>query len=518
MHSDDKETPSDPNETKATVNLPRESSPEPAREKVHAPDRGESIGRFVVLDTLGSGGMGVVVSAYDPNLDRKVAIKLLHTRAAGPKGSEAAKTRLMREARAMGKIRHPNVVTVYEVGTFLDQVFVAMEHVDGGTLRQHLKDHPEMSWREIVAMYAKAGRGLAAAHAAGMVHRDFKPENVLIEEDRVQVADFGLVGMEVEPEAPLAQSQGQDSERQSQSKGLTRARSVTGTPAYMAPEQHLGRRADARADQYAFCIALYVAIYKSHPFGDPRAPEFVERKLAGKLVPQPAVGSVPTWLYDCITRGFKRKTKDRYENMNELLEVLEQTSDDHVGQGTRLVVGALFGTVFTARPMLGGEYGIPVPIETALDVVTMQCTFLAMLGIATWFTRRVMLGTAYNRSLVSMLGITIVGGIFTAWIANSLGLGMRSSAILHASQWALAAWFFTVAVDRRLILAAIGFTVALCIAIVRLDLVYYMMSTSSFILVLNLALMWMERKGSAAPASGSSADEIAAAAAETVQE
>jgi hypothetical protein len=285
----------------------------------------------------------------------------------------------------------------------------------------------------------------------------------------------------------------------------------------MAPEQHLGQHADARADQYAFCIALYVAIYKSHPFGDPRAPDFVERKLAGELAPRPALGSVPTWLYDCIARGLRRKTTDRYENMNELLAVLKQSRDDHVGQGSRLAVGVLLGTVFTVMPVLGGEYGIPAPIKSWLDVVTMQCVFLAMLGIATWFTRKVLLATAYNRSLVSVLVVTIAGGILAAWIGNSLGLGMRSSALVHGSQWAIVAWLATFLVDRRVVLAAIGYTVTVGISSVRLDLVYYMMSTSSFILVLNLALMWMKKGSSAPPESGLSANELAAAAAETVQ-
>ncbi len=517
MRSDDNETQPDPQGTQETVNLPHEDGPEKGRPEVQAPERGVSIGRFVVLDTLGAGGMGVVLSAYDPSLDRRVAIKLLHARAAAPNDTEAAKARLLREARAMGKIRHANVVTVYEVGTFQDQVFVAMEHVDGGTLRQHLKERPEMPWQEITGTFCKAGRGLAAAHAAGMVHRDFKPDNVLIENDRVQVADFGLVGIDAQPAALQVYSQVQGSEHHSESDSDSRRGSVMGTPAYMAPEQHRGLQTDARADQYSFCIALYVALYKSHPFGNPRAPDFLERKLAGKLEPQPAVASVPNWLYECLTRGFSCKAKDRYQDMNELLELLEQSRDDQQGQRTRLAVGALLGTVFTIMPTLGGEYGIPAPIETWSEVATMQCIFLALLGIITWFTRKVMLGTAYNRSVVSVLAITLAGGILAAWIGNALQLEVRSAAVLHVSHWVLASWFFTVVVDRRLIWAAIGYTVTACIATVRLDLVYFMMSTSSFILVLNMAVMWMEKGGARRPASGWSADELAAAAEETVQ-
>ena len=195
--------------------------------------RGDAVGRFIVRDELGSGGMGVVVSALDPALDRVVAIKVLR-----PESLDAdARARLAREARAMAKIRHPNVITVYEADTVDDRMYIAMEYIEGGTLRDWQQARPR-PWRAVVDHYILAARGLEAAHTAGLVHRDFKPENVLVGRDgRLCVTDFGLVG--------------EHGERAS----------AIGTPLYMAPEQHGGEAIDARADQFSLCVALYEAMY-----------------------------------------------------------------------------------------------------------------------------------------------------------------------------------------------------------------------------------------------------------------
>ncbi|HET6583119.1 MAG TPA: serine/threonine-protein kinase, partial [Nannocystaceae bacterium] len=154
--------------------------------------RGTGVGRYTVLDKIGSGGMGVVYAAFDPELDRRVALKVLHPGAQGSMGSTDGRNRLLREAQAMAKLTHPNVITVHDVGTFGERVFVAMEFVDGCTLRDWVKQELR-EWQDIVEVYVRAGRGLAAAHAVGLVHRDFKPDNVLVGNDgRVLVMDFGL--------------------------------------------------------------------------------------------------------------------------------------------------------------------------------------------------------------------------------------------------------------------------------------------------------------------------------------
>jgi tetratricopeptide (TPR) repeat protein/predicted Ser/Thr protein kinase len=242
------------------------------------PARGGTLGRFLVLDRIGDGGMGVVYRAYDPDLDRRVAIKVLRPPDEIAFADEAA-VRLLREAQAMAKLSHPNVVPIYEVGTRPDgRVFLVMEYIDGGTLA---------SWQtgavrtepEIVAAYVAAGRGLAAAHAAGIVHRDFKPENVFVRSDgRILVGDFGLVGygspeaVEREGEGPL---------------DLTRSNALLGTPRYMSPEQHQHRPATPRSDQFAFAVSLWTALAGEPPFAGDTYRELVKNTLAGAVrVPQ----------------------------------------------------------------------------------------------------------------------------------------------------------------------------------------------------------------------------------------
>jgi tetratricopeptide (TPR) repeat protein/tRNA A-37 threonylcarbamoyl transferase component Bud32 len=276
--------------------------------------RGESIGRFLVLDLLGAGGMGVVHSAYDPYLDRKVAIKLLRSAAA----SEDGTTRLMREAQAMARIKHPNVITVHEVGRFRSQVYVAMEFADAGTLRGWF-DGNRRTQREIVDVFVQAGRGLAAAHAAGLVHRDFKPDNVLMSKDGgVLVTDFGLVStlasdqLAAEPAVrttPLSQD-------------LTHTGAIMGTPAYMAPEQFDGKPT-AKSDQFAFCVALYEALYGQRPFAGTNYMELQANVAVGAVAP-PKRGDVPSWLRKLVLRGLAVDPQARFPAMTELLDALSR--------------------------------------------------------------------------------------------------------------------------------------------------------------------------------------------------
>ncbi|MCA9693542.1 MAG: serine/threonine protein kinase, partial [Myxococcales bacterium] len=212
--------------------------------------RGDSIDRYLILARLGEGGMGLVYAAHDPELDRKVAIKLLR----GDPTDSGARDRLLREAQAMARLSHPNVITVHDVGTARGHVFVAMEYVEGGTLGTWLEEQ-ERGWRAVLDVFLAAGRGLAAAHEAGLVHRDFKPDNVLLERDgRVRVADFGLAryGLGAAPTHPPAPAEAPtDMTRTGVSLNtkLTITGATVGTPAYMAPEQLGGVDVDARADQ-----------------------------------------------------------------------------------------------------------------------------------------------------------------------------------------------------------------------------------------------------------------------------
>jgi serine/threonine protein kinase len=217
---------------------------------------GDAIGRYVVIDEVGRGGMGQVLRAYDPRLRREIAVKVLHVAEANASSGTTGGGRILREAQAMAQLSHPNVVPVYDVEVAEGRVFIAMEYVPGQSLREWLENgsHP---WREILAKFVSAGRGLAAAHAAGIVHRDFKPANVIVGEDgRVRVVDFGLARVRIDAEIEDAEIDPISLSEYCLDDAMTAAGSVLGTPRYMAPEQHRGGQVDAASDLYSFCLAL----------------------------------------------------------------------------------------------------------------------------------------------------------------------------------------------------------------------------------------------------------------------
>jgi tetratricopeptide (TPR) repeat protein len=292
--------------------------------------RGTLVGRYVVMHTLGAGGMGVVYSAFDPELDRKVAIKLLQ---ALPGGSESGgQTWLLREAQAMARLAHPNVVAVYDVGEMPgDRVFLAMELVEGVSLRAWLRQ--KRTWREIVAVMRAAGAGLAAAHAAGLVHRDFKPDNVLVGNDgRTRVMDFGLARLHGSDEHAARTSDLQIETKSPLSERLTAAGTVLGTPAYMAPEIYRGQATDARADQFAFGVALYEALYHTRPF-DKRA--LVEQRATAPK--PPARTKVPAWLERVVLRALALDPAQRFATMDAMLVALGK---DPTANRRRVAIGA----------------------------------------------------------------------------------------------------------------------------------------------------------------------------------
>jgi tetratricopeptide (TPR) repeat protein len=288
--------------------------------------RGATVGRYVILDLIGAGNMGVVYAAYDPELDRKIALKLLHVGALwGAPSTDDLRKRLLREARAMARVSHPNVVAVYDAGIAGARVFVAMEFVEGTTLNRWVREKPR-SWREILAVYAAAGHGLAAAHAAGLVHRDFKPENVLIGADgRVCVGDFGLA----RAEAQEVSSSGAEPMRSAGSgegvvTRLTRTGALVGTPAYMAPEQLRGEKADARADQFSFAVALYEALSGSRPYTGDSLEEMSKAMQEGAFRARTTAWSVPARVQRALARALKVHPRERYPSMVALLADLER--------------------------------------------------------------------------------------------------------------------------------------------------------------------------------------------------
>jgi tetratricopeptide (TPR) repeat protein len=269
------------------------------------PVRGAQLGRFVVQHCLGAGGMGIVYEAHDPTLNRRVALKLINSHVT----DERSDQRLLREAEAMAQLQHPNVVAVYEVGTFGDQIFIAMELVDGVSLSEWMKQPHSVA--EILDVFAQAGRGLVAAHAAGLVHRDFKPDNVLVDKDgRVRVGDFGLArstpsGLEApSPDTP--------------DNLVTQAGALMGTPAYMAPEQLTGGTVDARTDQFCFCVALYEALYGRRPFGGESVAALKTEVLESPRLAPPRRG-VPAHLRRAIVRGLSVAQSDRFSTLAALL-------------------------------------------------------------------------------------------------------------------------------------------------------------------------------------------------------
>ena len=322
-------------------------SPEIALESTHAAgeravvfepglEGAESIGRFEVLETLGRGGMGVVVAAFDPELSRKVAIKVLRPDAAGESATQG-RARLLREAQAMAQVSSPNVIAVHDVGTVGDSVYIAMELVEGQSLRAWQKGR---GWREVLGAYLQAGRGLAAAHAAELVHRDFKPDNVLVDrEGRVRVTDFGLasagaeairggdLGAELTSSTPLTAS-------------LTHTGALVGTPAYMSPEQHLGEPADARADQFAFCVALAEALGGERPFSGRTYDDLRAAVLAGEHRLGKAK-NIPAWIRRVLERGLSVEAGDRFPSMQALIAALERSPRQRWPIAAAVLAGAV---------------------------------------------------------------------------------------------------------------------------------------------------------------------------------
>ena len=282
--------------------------------------RGSVIGRYVILSLLGTGGMGAVYAAHDPELDRKIALKLLRAGADLDSGR-----RMLREARALAKLAHPNVVSVHDVGTVGGDdgdVFIAMEFVDGVTVRAWLAQR-DRSLQEIVDVFMAAARGLAAAHRAGLVHRDFKPDNMMVGGDgRVRVMDFGLAraAHEHERREPRA---AESSAGAPADLRLTRAGTLLGTPGYMAPEQWEDGEVDARTDQFSFCVALWEALYGERPFRGGTMVELAGAVTAGAIArPARKDRRVPAWIVRVLERGLSRAPERRFATMDALLAEL----------------------------------------------------------------------------------------------------------------------------------------------------------------------------------------------------
>lgn len=299
---------------------------------------GAVLGRYVILTTLGEGGMGVVYAAYDPELDRKIALKLLRD-LGDAAGNEQARARMLREAQAMARLSHPNVISVHDVGIVDGRVFIAMEFVDGMTLRAWLQAE-KRTLTETIAIFTQAGRGLGAAHAQGIVHRDFKPDNVLVGKDgRARVLDFGLAHGEAsgnnspmfdratitgtELPSVLPENAALRPATHALDAKITQVGVVIGTPAYMSAEQFTGKTTDARTDQFSFCVALYEALYGEMPYSAENTKELARAVYHGAMQPEPPGRRVPKKIRQALMRGLLPKKEARYHSMDELLAALQ---------------------------------------------------------------------------------------------------------------------------------------------------------------------------------------------------
>ncbi len=313
---------------------------------------GTSIGHFVVLGMLGRGGMGTVYEVFDRTLDRRVAVKLLHLDVA-----PGHQKRLIREAQALAQLSHPNVVQVYEVGEVGGRSYVAMELVQGQTLRQWIRQEPRPDWRTCVKVYSAAGAGLAAAHEQGLVHCDFKPANAIVDDKgRVRVLDFGLAraaentGPERSTSSPESSTSVIEQLGHSRSNlQLTQSGAVMGTPAYMPPEQMQGREVDASGDQFSFCVSLYEALYGLRPFEGQTMAELKEARLAERFTSPPRGTKVPTALRDMLLRGLACDPAKRWPSMQRLLDELSPL----VAPKRRRAIIALSGALVSGLALVG---------------------------------------------------------------------------------------------------------------------------------------------------------------------
>jgi tetratricopeptide (TPR) repeat protein len=312
------------------------------------------VGRYVMLERVGSGGVGIVFAAWDPVLSRRVALKLLRRH-----GAEDGANRLVREAQAMARLSHPNVVQVFDAGIVDGTAFVAMDFVEGGTLRAWLLDHHDRD--DVLDLFLQAARGLAAAHTASLVHRDFKPDNVLLGRlpdgrVRAMVADFGLVrvGVETLDSEPVEIDSDGDPR-------LTTTGMIMGTPAYMAPEQFFGQVVDARSDQFSFCVALFEALYGERPFAGNNARALGLAVMHGDRAPIPPGRGVPAAIARVVERGLATDPAERHESMDAIVDALKRAR-----AGRR--VGVLAGVI--AVPLVVGAAWVLVPED---EIVATPC-------------------------------------------------------------------------------------------------------------------------------------------------
>lgn len=442
----------------------------------HEPQR---VGRFPLIRRLGAGGMGAVYAAYDEVLDRKIALKLMHRQRDGSIGQ---RQRTLVEARALARVAHPSVVTVYEVGEAEGHVYISMEYIEGTTLSDWCSDVPR-SWRDVLDMYLQAGDGLAAAHQAGIVHRDFKPDNVLVGKDgRPRVVDFGLArlggqsaasielpsalsgehqqarridgGTTAPPQTaesadPSPQSEQQTTPSRATASGalaardsglrpeqVTQAGSISGTPGYMSPEQYIGGDVDGLSDQFSFCAALFEALYGFLPFSGETL-EQLAAAVRGPVRPPPANSKVPVELHRALLRGLSVDPKNRFPTMNALLAAL-RVEHGHSAAGGALTRKRFIRTIST----MGMSVMALIALRTAQrsmsarDAALGSLILLAVLLGVGQLQRELLLSNRFHRRIYLVVTLAVTQNLLQRLVAMRMGWLMKQLFPLEMIVWA----------------------------------------------------------------------------------
>jgi predicted Ser/Thr protein kinase len=365
------------------------------------------LGRFVILRQLGAGGMGTVFAAYDEQLDRKVALKILHVQ---DSGSHVQRERTLREAKALARVTHPRVVSVYEVGETDGQLYLTMEFIDGVTLRswQSARKRP---WREVLQMYLRAGEGLRAAHDAGVVHRDFKPDNVLVGNDGLpRVVDFGVARLNCQQPGEHATQEagaGGSSECAFTFHGV-----ISGTPGYMSPEQLEGGAIDAASDQFSFCAALYEALCGYLPFPGQTAAEQAQSVRGTMPLPPPGT-PVPEEVFRILARGMATDPAARFSSMGALLGALaieHGQSASGAGLSRQRTLVALAVLCVLLIPVL--QYFSDRHARMTRQAIGTSLVVIFVTILAGYTQRRALLTNAFHRRIWTLLLINFFQNMF----------------------------------------------------------------------------------------------------------
>ncbi len=438
------------------------------------------VGRYQILEKIGMGGMGIVFAAYDERLDRKVALKVLQSRHV-----DWVQNQVFREARAAARVSHPNVVPIYEVNRANGIIHLSMEFVDGPTLSRW-QTEPGRTWRDKIAMYLQAGRGLEAAHAANVIHLDFKPENVLIGKDgRPRVVDFGL--------ASVATVDAQEDSPSAEPKQAAHLRKIAGTPGYMSPEQCRGEAVSHRSDQWSFCAALYQALYGHLPYDGRMVLDFSENLRKNALRPPPSDTVVPEEIKGVLLRGLQLDPEQRFLSMTELLSALEREHQEDIDSGgiARKRFTVLFFVVATSLLVLFliRRWDRPITHREAIGT-SIVVLLVALLGGA-WRRRTLLAHKVHGHAWLVIFAV-LVQNFFLRVLATVQGIPMAQMAPFEMVVFAGTFTLGLLIVIKRFRLLGLLPLIYACISVTgilppRLGVIIYVTTMVLFLYAWNLA-------------------------------